>query len=79
MASKGNNRANITACQRVLTSDMRSYGIIELEIDSVALFLLECAPMLTGDMRRGGTFNQEVMGSNPIALTNEIKELDRIN
>ena len=23
------------------------------------------------------TFNQEVMGSNPIALTNEIKDLDR--
>jgi hypothetical protein len=79
MASKGNNRANITACQRGLASDMRCYLIILYYADCYTLFLLECAPMLTGDMRRGGTFNQEVMDSNPIALTNEIKELDRIN
>ena len=42
------------------------------QIDSMALFLLECVSMLTGDKRRDGTFNQEVMGSNPIALTKEI-------
>jgi hypothetical protein len=31
--------------------------------------------MLTYDMRRDGTFNQEVMGSNTIALTNNISML----
>ncbi len=29
-------------------------------------------------MKRDGTFNQRVMGSNPIALTNKIKTLYRI-
>ena len=72
MASKGNNRANIAACQRVLASDMRRYGITLHQIDFVALFLLRCLSVLTDDMMREGTFNQEVMGSNPIALTNKI-------
>jgi hypothetical protein len=39
----------------------------------VVLFLCKCLSLLTGDMGLDGTFNQEVMGSNPIALTNKIQ------
>jgi hypothetical protein len=71
MANEGNNRANIAACQRVLASDMRCYGIIFHYCDSMALFLWKCVSMLTGEMMRDGTFNQEVAGSIPAALTSE--------
>lgn len=63
MASKGNDRANIAACQRALSSDMRM-GLLGHQINFVTLFLLECVSMLTCDMRRDGTFNQEVMGKS---------------
>jgi hypothetical protein len=39
----------------------------------MALSMCKWVSMLTYDMRRDGTFNQEVMGSSPIALTNKIQ------